>query len=111
VQTFLFTATSVAADYGFTRPPRFMSVCLLCDGTDKNCNFSAMHSLIELKLDGDLGLVSQISVHVLVSRFDCFSYCKQRNKKNENPAKIAKNMVLENLSFLRSSKSDYSETW
>jgi hypothetical protein len=31
------------------------------------------------KLGGDLGLVSQISLHVLVSRFDCFSYCKQTN--------------------------------
>jgi hypothetical protein len=54
-----------------------MSVCLLCVGTDKNCNFSAVRSPIELKLSGGLGLVSQISVHVLVSRFDCFSYCKQ----------------------------------
>jgi hypothetical protein len=33
---------------------------------------------------------------------------KQTNKK---PAKIAKNKVLENLSFLRRSKSDSSETW
>jgi hypothetical protein len=43
-------------------------------GTDKNCNFSAVRSLIELKLGGYLGLVSQISVHVLVSRFDYFLY-------------------------------------
>jgi hypothetical protein len=42
---------------------------LLCVvGTDKNYNFSAVRSPIELKLGGDLGLVSQISVHVLVSR-------------------------------------------
>jgi hypothetical protein len=40
-------------------------------GTDENCNFSAVRSPIELKLGGDLGLVSQISVHVLVSRFAC----------------------------------------
>jgi hypothetical protein len=48
--------------------------CLLCvvDGTDEKCNFSAVCSPIELKLGGDLGLVSQISVHVLVSRFDYF---------------------------------------
>jgi hypothetical protein len=41
------------------------------------CNFSAVRSPIELKLGGDLALVSQISVHVLVSRFDYFLYCKQ----------------------------------
>jgi hypothetical protein len=39
---------------------------------DENWNFSAVRSLIGLKLDGDIGLVSEISVHVLVSRFDCF---------------------------------------
>jgi hypothetical protein len=49
--------------------------------TDKNYNFSAVRSPIELKLVGDLGLLSQISMHVLVSRFDCFLYCKQTNKK------------------------------
>jgi hypothetical protein len=61
------------------------SCVLLCvvDGMDKKCNFSAMRSPIELKLSGDLGLVSQISVHVLVSRFDYFLYCKQ-TKKHEN---------------------------
>jgi hypothetical protein len=69
--------------------------------TDKNCNFSAVHSLIELKLGGDLALVSQISVHVLVSRFDYFLYCKQT--KERKTAKIA---VLQNLRFLRRSKSD-----
>jgi hypothetical protein len=66
-----------------------MSVCceLLCVvGTDGNSNFSAVRSPIELKLDGDLGLVSQISVHVLVSGFDYFLYCKQtkEHKKREN---------------------------
>jgi hypothetical protein len=72
---FLSAATLVAADYGFTCPSRFMSFvcCDLCDvGTDENYNFSAVRSLIELKLVGDLGLVSQISVHVLVSKFDFF---------------------------------------
>jgi hypothetical protein len=55
-------------------------------GTDKNCNFSAVRSLIELKLGGDLGLLSQISVNVLVSRFDYFLYCKQtkEHKKRRN---------------------------
>jgi hypothetical protein len=75
-------------------------VCLFV-GTDKNCNFSAVRSPIELKLGGDLGLVSQISVHVLVSRFDCFSYRKQTNKQ-----KIAKDAGLENLSFLRRFKTN-----
>jgi hypothetical protein len=65
-----------------------MSVCcLLCVvGTDGNCKFSAVRNPIELKLGGDLGLVSQISVHVLVSRFDYFLYCKQTKepKKHQN---------------------------
>jgi hypothetical protein len=81
-----------------------MSVCcvlLLMFWTDKNFNFSAVRSPIELKLGGDLGSVSQISMHVLVSRFDYFSYCKQT--KN---VKIAKNAVLENFSVLRLSESD-----
>jgi hypothetical protein len=85
---FLSAATLVAADYGFTCPPRFISVrvlLLLIVGTDKNCNFSAVRSPIELKLGGDLGLVSQISVHVLVLRFDYFLYCKQTKER-----KIAK---------------------
>jgi hypothetical protein len=79
----LSLATLAAADYGFTYPPRFMSGDCLFVGTDKNYNFSAMRSPIELKLGGDLRLVSQISLHVLVSRFDCFSYCKQTNKQNK----------------------------
>jgi hypothetical protein len=58
-----------------------------------------------VRLSGDLGLVSQISMHALVSRLDCFSYFKQTNKQTKNPAEIAKNTVLENLSFLRRSKS------
>jgi hypothetical protein len=52
-----------------------LSVCCLfvvVGETDRNCNFSAVRIPIELKLDGDLGLVSQISMHVLVSRFDFF---------------------------------------
>jgi hypothetical protein len=80
-----------------------MSVCVLCVvvGTDKNCNFSAVRSPIELKPGGDLGLVSQFSLHVLVSRFIVFHIVnKQTNKK---PAKIA---ILKNLSFLRRSKFD-----
>jgi hypothetical protein len=36
--------------------------------TDKNWNFSAVRSPIELKLSGYLGLVSQMSLHALVSR-------------------------------------------
>jgi hypothetical protein len=104
-KTFLSVATIVAANYGFTCPLRFISVvCLFVVGTDKNCNSSVVRSPIELKLGGDLGLGSQISVHVLVSRFDGFSYCKQTKK--QKIAEIAKNEVLENLSFLRCSMSD-----
>jgi hypothetical protein len=69
-------------------PPRFMSVCSfvrLFIGTDTNCNFPAVRSPIELKLGGDLGLVSQISVHVLVSRFYYFLIVnKQKKIKNAN---------------------------
>jgi hypothetical protein len=60
-----------------------------------------VRSPIELKLDGDLGLGSQISVHVLVSRFDYFIYFKQT--KNTKIAKIA---VLQNLRFLSRAESD-----
>jgi hypothetical protein len=55
--------------------------CLFVVGTDENCNFSAVRSPIELKLGGDLGLVFQISVHVLVLRFDYFLYCKQTKEQ------------------------------
>jgi hypothetical protein len=102
----LSTAPLVAADYGFTCPPRFMSVCCVLSlfGTDENGHFSPVRSPIVLKFGGDFGLVSQIGVHVLVSRFDCFSHCKQTNKQKN--AEIAKFMVLKNLSFLCHSKSD-----
>jgi hypothetical protein len=102
---FLSAATLVAVDYGFTCPSRFKSCLFVClfvvVGTDENCNFSAMRSPIELKLGGHLGLVSQISTFALVSRFNCFSYCKQTKEQ-----KIAKIAILENLRFLRRSKSD-----
>jgi hypothetical protein len=78
--------------------------CVLCVGTDGNWNFSAVCCLIGLKLGGDLELVSQISVHVLVSSFDYFSYCKQT--KEPKNAKIAKIAVIQNLRFLCRSKSD-----
>jgi hypothetical protein len=45
----------------------------------------ALQSPIGLKLGGDLGLVSQISVHVLFSRFEYFLYCKQTNKQKNLP--------------------------
>jgi hypothetical protein len=63
-----------------------------------------VRSPIGLKLFGDLGLVSQINVHVLVSRFDHFLYCKQT--KEQKTAEIAKIAVLQNLSFLRRAESD-----
>jgi hypothetical protein len=64
----------------------FVCCLFVVVGTDETCNFSAVRSPIELKLGGDLGLVSQISVHVLVKRFDYFVYCKQtkEHKKREN---------------------------
>jgi hypothetical protein len=88
----------IATDYSFTCLLRFMSVVVCCSlsGMDGNCNFSAVRSPIGLKLSGDLGLVSQISVHVLVSRFVYFLYCKQtkeqkirRNRENRGFTKLA----------------------
>jgi hypothetical protein len=52
-----------------------------------------VRSPIELKLGGDLGLVSQISVHVLFQ--DLFFYIVNK-QKNKTIAKIA---VLQNLRF------------
>jgi hypothetical protein len=60
----------IATDYSFTCPSAIhvcLSVCLsVVVGTDKNWNFSAVRSPIGLKLSGDHGLVSQISVHDLL---------------------------------------------
>jgi hypothetical protein len=55
---------------------RFMSV--VCNGR----KFEFI-SLIGLKLGGDLGLVSQTSVHVLVSKCVCFLYCKQTKEQKQ----------------------------
>ena len=68
---------------------------LVLSVTDKNWN-------IELKLDGDFRLVSQISIHFFVSRFNCFKFCKQanlKNKKKQKNTETAKNTVLENYVF------------
>jgi hypothetical protein len=54
----------------------------------------ALRSLIGLKLGGDLGLLSQIGVHVLVSRFDCFLYCKQTKEQ-----KTRQNRGFKRLAF------------
>jgi hypothetical protein len=102
---FFSVATLVAADYSITCLPRFMYLLLL-SVTDKNWNFSAVRNPIELKLGGDLGLV--ISVQVLVLRLVCLHVV---NKQTKNLAEIAKNAVLENLSFLRRAMSNLSETW
>jgi hypothetical protein len=68
-------------------------LCVVVVGTDENWKFSAVRSLIELKLGGDLGLVFQISVHVLFLRFDYFLYCKQtkerKNRENRGFTKLA----------------------
>ena len=68
---------------------RHSAICLVLD---TNWNISAARSLIELKLGGDLGLESQISVLVLVSRFDYFLYCKQtkerKNRENRGFTKL-----------------------
>jgi hypothetical protein len=96
---YTFLLTIVATDYSFT--------CLLpvvVVGTDKNLNFSAVRRPIGLKLSGDLGLVSQISMHVLVSRF----FILETNKRT---TKTLKSRKSQNLRFLRRAESDCSETW
>jgi hypothetical protein len=69
-------------------------------GADKYWNLSAVRNPIELKLGGDLWLVSQISMHALVLRLSCLNFV------NKKPRKSQKSWFLENLSFLRYSKSD-----
>ena len=63
-----------------------------------------MRHPIGLKLSGDLGLVSQISVHVLVSRFVYFLYCKQT--KEQKIRENRKNHGFTNLRFLRRAEAD-----
>jgi hypothetical protein len=94
---FLSAVTLVAVDYGFTCPPRFMFVvCHVLGWTKVTISQPcALRSPIELKLGGDLGLVSQTSVHVFDSRFDYFLYCKQtkertkQNRENWGVTKLA----------------------
>jgi hypothetical protein len=85
--TFLSAATLVAAHYGFTCPPRFMSVwCLVLGWTE-----IAISQLCAVRLGLNLvetsGWYSRL-VCMLVSRFDCFSYCKhtkeQQNRENRD---------------------------
>jgi hypothetical protein len=56
-------------------------VCLLLFWTDGNWNFSAVRSLIKLKFGGDLGLVSQISVHALDSRLVCLHFVNKQKDR------------------------------
>jgi hypothetical protein len=48
------------------------AVCLFVVWDGQKLQILSFAQSIELKLGGDLELVSQISVHVLVLRFDCF---------------------------------------
>jgi hypothetical protein len=82
----------------------FLVILWFVVGTDRHYNFSIMRSPIELRFGVDYGLVSQISIHVLVLRFDYLLFCKQTNKQKST--KIVKNTVLENFSFLWRSKSN-----
>jgi hypothetical protein len=79
-------------------------VCQSVVGMDGNWNFSAVRSPIGLKLGGDLGLVSQISVHVWFQ--DWFVFYIVNKQKNKKPAEIAKIAVLQNLRFLNRAGSD-----
>jgi uncharacterized membrane protein len=79
-----------------------VSVCSL-SVTDKNLNFSAVRSPIELKLGGDLWFVSQISVHALVSRLS-FVYIFQTNKTETR--RNRENHGFTKLAFLCRAESD-----
>jgi hypothetical protein len=76
----------VAADYGFSGlwfylPPAIrVCVCVCLFVTDDNWNFSAVRSSIEVKFGEDLGLVSQISVPILVSTFIVYLYFVNKQK-------------------------------
>jgi hypothetical protein len=48
-------------------------VVVVVSGTADNWNFSAVQSPVELKFCGD---------HRLISRFDCFTFCKQIKRQN-----------------------------
>jgi hypothetical protein len=80
-----------------------VSVCSL-SGIDENWNFSAVRGPIGPKLGGDLGLVSQISVHFWFQDLIVFLYWKQT--KEEKNGEITKIIILENLSFLSRAESD-----
>jgi hypothetical protein len=69
-------------------------VCFSLSVTDENSNFSAVQSQIELKLGGDLRLVSQISVHALVSKFNYVSFCNQKNKQKKPDCPDIESCVL-----------------
>jgi hypothetical protein len=93
---FVHCDLKVAANYSFTCLLRLLSVVcpfIVVVVTDKNLNFSALRSPIELKLGGDLWLVFQINVYALVLRISrLFIFCKQTNK--QKTTKIAKKAVL-----------------
>jgi hypothetical protein len=71
---------------------------------DENWNFSAVRSLIELKLGGDLGLVTQISLHWFQDLIVFYIVNKQKNEQKN--AEISKFAVSQNLHFLRHAKSN-----
>jgi hypothetical protein len=68
-----------------------VSVVVVC-WEGRKLELSAVRSPIELKLGGDLGLLSQISVHALVSRLThLFTFCKHFvNKQTNKNTEIAK---------------------
>jgi hypothetical protein len=63
-----------------------------------------VRSPIGLKLSGNFGLVSQISLHVLVLKFVYFLYCKQTKEQ-----KIRRNR--ENRSFTKLAFSPSCQVW
>ena len=105
---FLSAATLVAANYGFTCPPRFMSVCLLAGrtkiGISQPCAVRLSWNLAET-----WGWYPRLACMFCFQ--DLIIFYIVNKQKNAKTAKIAKIMVLQNLRFLRRSKSDWSETW
>jgi hypothetical protein len=76
----------------------------MCIGTDENWNFSAVRSPIELKLGGDLGWYLRLACMFWFQ--DLIIFYIVNKQKNAKIAKIAKIAVLQNLRFIRRSKSD-----
>jgi hypothetical protein len=105
---FFSAATLVAADYGFTCPPRFMSVCCVL-GRMKIAISQPYAVRLSWNLVETCGWYPRLAcMFWFQGLIILYIVNKQKNKKT---VKITKITVLQNLRFLCRSKSNWSETW